>query len=74
MMEERDRQTLLIVQAVVRFVGVVACTLCVLAAVSLVVDIPDRLASTLLIMAVVLGTVVAAAHLLRVGRGGRAPH
>jgi hypothetical protein len=72
--EERDRQTLLIVQALVRFFGVVAGTLCVLAGVSLVVSVPDGLASPLLMLAVAVGTAAAVGHLLRVGRGGRAPH
>ena len=72
--EERDRQTLLIVQALVRFLGVVAGTLCLLAGLSLVVTIPVELSRTLLLLAIVLGAALAVAHLLRVGRGGRAPH
>jgi hypothetical protein len=72
--EERDEQTLLIVQSVVRFVGVVAALLCVLAAASLVTDIPPSVATTLVSLALVVGAAAAVAHLLRVGRHGRTPH
>jgi hypothetical protein len=71
--EERDRQTLLVVQGLVRFLGVVAGTLCVLAALSLAVEIPVELSRTLLLVAVAVGAAFAVSHLLRVGRGGRSP-
>ena len=62
--EERDQQTLLIVQALVRFFGVVALTLCALAAAQLTVGIDHELATWLLTFAIVMGIVLAVSRLL----------
>lgn len=66
--EERDQQTLLIVRAVVRFVAVVACSWCLLAAVDLAVGLDPELHAPLGLSAVALGVVAAVARLRRDAR------
>ena len=62
--EERDRQTLTIVAALVRFLSVVACTWVVLAALDLFVGIDDDLEAPLLVASVGLGLVAMVVQLV----------
>jgi hypothetical protein len=66
--EDRDRQTLVIVTALVRFVAVVACCWLVLAGLQLTVGVDDELGSQLLLASAVLGLAAAVGYLLRVRR------
>jgi hypothetical protein len=61
--EERDQQTLLIVRAVVRFLAVVACSWCVLAALDLAVGLDEDLHAPLALAAVLAGGVAAVIRL-----------
>jgi hypothetical protein len=61
--EERDRRTLTVVAALVRFLSVVACSWVVLAAVDVVVGVDDDLKIPLLAASVGLGVVATVAHL-----------
>jgi len=68
--EERDRQILTIVAALVRFLSVVAGTWVVLAALDLVVGIDDDVKGPLLVASTGLGVVAMVVHLLRARRDG----
>jgi hypothetical protein len=61
--EERDEQTLLIVRAVVRFVAVVACSWCLLAAFDLAVGLDEELHAPLALAAVGAGVLAMVARL-----------
>jgi hypothetical protein len=65
--EERDRLTLAIVTALVRFLSVVACSWVVLAVLDLTIGVDDRVKVPLLAASVGLGLVALLVHLAHPG-------
>ena len=66
--EERDRQTLVVVRALVRFCAVVAGLLCALAAADLAIGVDENLHAALLLLTLLAGAAAAVAPLRRSGR------
>ena len=71
MAEERDRQMLVVVRALVRFCAGVAGMLCALAAADLAVGVDENLHAALLLLALLVGAAAAVAPLRRAGRRDR---
>jgi hypothetical protein len=66
--EDRDRQTLVIVTALLRFCGVVAFSWLLLAGIELTIGIDDDLGSQLLLVSAFVGAAVGVGYLVRSGR------